>query len=196
MPDPTSPFVLRYRFALIALWVTVTAVAVYLFFFHREATQRELHDLMSISLRVAGAVYLLLTILRGLVFMPAAPLVLLGIAFFPPLPLFLLTLIGNLIPAACIYLFPEKLHLKEILSEGHNKMVARLHMLLNRAELPVITAWSFLPFTPTDLIVYVCGLLRIDFKKTMLGVALGAGANCALYIFLGDYLLRMTGWKI
>lgn len=174
----------------------VTAVAVYLFFFHREATQQELRDVMSTSLWIAGLVYLALTILRGVIFMPAAPLVLLGIAFFPPLPLFILTIVGNLIPAACIYLFPEKLRLKEAFGEGHNKTIAHIHMLLNRGEFWVITVWSFLPFTPTDVIVYVCGLARINFKKTMLGVAVGSGANCAIYIFLGDYILRMTGLKV
>lgn len=199
MPGSVSdqrPAFLRYRYALIALWVVLTAVAVYLFFFHREATQTELRDVMSTSLWVAGLVYLVLTILRGVVFMPAAPLVLVGIAFFPPLPLFLLTVIGNVIPAAAIYLFPEKLRLKEAFGEGHNKMIAQIHMLLNRGEFLVITIWSFLPFTPTDLIVYVCGLARIDFKKTMLAVALGSGANCAIYIFLGDYILRITGLKV
>ena len=61
---------------------------------------------------------------------------------------------------------------------------------LRRYQLPIIVFWSFFPLLPTDLICYVCGALKIDFKKTLLGVAMGEGAICAIYIFLADWAWR------
>jgi uncharacterized membrane protein YdjX (TVP38/TMEM64 family) len=58
-----------------------------------------------------------------------------------------------------------------------------------RRQLPVVLAWSFFPAAPTDLVVYVCGVLKIDLKKCLFGVAVGEGAICAIYIFLGGQAL-------
>ncbi|MEI6339666.1 MAG: VTT domain-containing protein [Verrucomicrobiota bacterium] len=186
----------RLRLALLGVWVLVIAAVAYLFLFYREAIQSELRDVMSASMLVAGFVYLLLSSLRGFTMMPAAPLLVLGIAFFPPLTLFLLTLAGILISSAIIYWFFGSLHLEEVFTLRYPRMMHRVKGLLHRRELPVIIAWCFFPVTPTDLLVFVCGVLRVSFKKTILGVAIGAGANCGIYIFLGDHLLRLSGMKV
>ena len=202
---PVSPFVMFIRFSPrqildlrvigVVLWAILALVAVYLFLFHRQATQTELNDLMSASLWMAGAVYFVLNVLRGFIFLPAFPLIIIGIAFFPPLPLFLLTLAGILIPAVVIYRFPAAFPFQDSLGSRYEMFMKKVDHWLKRGELPVLIAWSFLPFTPTNVIVYVSGLLRIGLGKMLFGVAVGSGANCALYIFLGDYLLRASGLK-
>jgi uncharacterized membrane protein YdjX (TVP38/TMEM64 family) len=73
--------------------------------------------------------------------------------------------------------------------------VARVRRMLQRHELPIIIGWSFLPFAPTDLICYVCGILRVNFVKFIAGVCLGEGAICGLYIYLGDWALRWLAWR-
>jgi hypothetical protein len=35
----------------------------------------------------------------------------------------------------------------------------------------------------------VCGALKVDFTKFMVGILIGEGAICAVYIYLGGYLL-------
>jgi hypothetical protein len=42
----------------------------------------------------------------------------------------------------------------------------------------------------------VCGVLKVDFRKCVLGVGIGEGIICAIYIFLGDYALRAFGLKL
>ena len=73
--------------------------------------------------------------------------------------------------------------------------MARLTALLERYEMPVIIGWSFFPLVPTDVICYVCGILRVRFWKFLIGVTLGEGAICALYIYGGDQLLRWLAFK-
>jgi uncharacterized membrane protein YdjX (TVP38/TMEM64 family) len=193
---PAAPSHRRNRILLLTIWVIMAGLTVWLFFFRRESVQRELQEAMSVSMFAASFLYLLLSSLRGFTFMPAAPLLILGIAFFPPVPLFVLTLAGILVSSAIIYWFSGSLHLEEVFSKRYAQMMAKVHGLLHKRELPVITAWCLFPVTPTDLMVYVCGVLRIDFKKTMLGVAIGAGINCAVVIFLGDKILRYLHLKI
>jgi len=193
--SPRHPFLSYLRVAIAVAWVAVIGVGVYLFLFHRTETQTELSRAMSVSWWMAWGIYLVLTTLRGVILMPSAPLVLLGTAFLPPLPLFGLTLIGVMVSTSVIYWFPTSLHLEDLFGDRHQKAMSRLRTLLTKRQLAVIAGWSFLPITPTVLIIYVCGLLKVDFKKTLLGVAIGSGANSAIYIFLGDYLMRLFGWK-
>ena len=60
---------------------------------------------------------------------------------------------------------------------------------------PIIIGWSFFPLAPTDLICYVCGVLRVRFWKFLLGVTLGEGAISAIYIYGGDQILWWLGLK-
>jgi hypothetical protein len=38
-------------------------------------------------------------------------------------------------------------------------------------------------------------VFRVRFWKCLVGVAIGEGAICGIYIFLGDSLLRTMGWR-
>ena len=174
-----------------ALWLIVMAGGIYLFFFHRELLQRELQAASSFSMLAAACLYLAFGSIRGFTLIPSSMLVVVAIPFFPPGRLLVLTLAGILISSDSIYLFSEALHLEELVARTHEARVARLKSALQRYQMPVIIGWSFFPLVPTDLIVYVCGVLRIDFRKCLLGVVIGEGAICAIYIFLGDYALRL-----
>jgi uncharacterized membrane protein YdjX (TVP38/TMEM64 family) len=141
------------------------------------------------------ALYLALGALRGFTLVPSTTLVLAALPFFPPGPLLAATLAGIAISSTSIYYFAAALKLDRRLAAKYPEKVARLTDLLNRYELPVIVGWSFFPLVPTDLICYVCGVLRVRFWIFLIGVVLGEGAICAVYIFGGDWLLRFTGWR-
>jgi len=115
----------------------------------------------------------------------------LAIPLFPPGPLLALTLIGIAISSASIYAFASSLKLGEYLERKHAKHMERLQNALRRNPTSIVTAWSFLPIVPTDLICYVCGVMKISFRRFLLGVLVGEGAICALYIFAGASLLDL-----
>jgi uncharacterized membrane protein YdjX (TVP38/TMEM64 family) len=177
-------------FVLIA-WAALMAGALYLYFFQRSLVAGRLHSAFSTSVLVGYGLYLVLGSLRGFTLIPSTSLVLAAVAFFPPVPLLILTLLGILISSASIYLFAESLHLDEVFERRHTRHVADVKRVLQRHELPIIIGWSFFPLAPTDVIVYVCGVLRIDLKKCLFGVLIGEGAICAIYIFSGDAILRL-----
>ena len=180
----------RLRRILGAGWLIGVSIAVYLVAFHREAIVANLEAATTTSLIAGGAVYLLLGCLRGFTLIPATSLVVIGIVFFPPVPLLILTLAGILVSSASIYYFAEALHLDELLQQKHAHQLDRARALLDRYGLPIIIGWAFFPLLPTDLICYLAGGLRIRFLTCIVGVAIGEGAICATYIFLGDWILR------
>jgi uncharacterized membrane protein YdjX (TVP38/TMEM64 family) len=176
--------------------LAVLTGAIYLFLFKREVVQLELQKAASLSMVAGGAVYLFFACIRGFTLIPATTLIVAALPFFPPGPLFVLTLTGIIISSASVYLFAEALNLEELLARRHQRRFDRLKAALQKYELPVIIGWSFFPLAPTDLICYACGVLEVDFRKCVLGVAIGEGIICAIYIFLGDHALRAVGLKL
>jgi len=180
----------RLRAVLVAIWLLVMAGGLYLFVFHREWLVGELRSARSTSFLAGAALYILFGSLRGFTLIPSTTLVVAALPFFQPVPLFALTLLGILVSSASIYFFAEALHLEELVERKHPHAFERLKAALQSYQMPIIIGWSFFPLAPTDLVCYACGVLRVDVRKCLLGVAIGEGAICAIYIFLGDYALR------
>jgi uncharacterized membrane protein YdjX (TVP38/TMEM64 family) len=178
------------RYAFLAAWLSVVAGALYLYFFERAFIERELADAMSVGGLIAATIYVLLGAVRAFTLIPATLMIVVGLPFFRPWPLFLMTLIGILITSALFYWFSEALQFNEEFERKHPKQIAKMRAALQKHQLPIILLWSFFPLLPTDLICYVCGALKINFTKTMVGVGVGEGAICAIYIFFGDYFFR------
>lgn len=182
----------RSRILLVATWLTIAGFALYLYFFRSGTVQHELETAFARSVVIASVIYLLLGTVRAFTLIPSTYLVLAGLPFFPPVLLFGLTLAGILISSGIIYRFAESLHLKKLFKSGrHKRQVDRLSTLLEKHELPIIIGWSFFPLAPTDLICYVCGVMDVNFPKFLLGILIGEGTICGLYIFLGDSALRV-----
>lgn len=179
------------RRTLIGLWLTVAAVAIGVVIFRPDVLRHQLQHAFGLPLAAGYVVYLLLGCVRGFTFVPSTYLVLAAVPLLPPAPLFALTIAGILVSSASIYRFSESLHLADVFERRHGAQVARLKRVLAEHELPIIIGWSVFPLAPTDLICYVCGALKIHFGKCLLGVAIGEGAICGLYIFLGDSVLRL-----
>jgi uncharacterized membrane protein YdjX (TVP38/TMEM64 family) len=178
------------RVALL-VWLLLVAGGIYAYVFQRAAVEAHLHSAFSTSALVAYAIYLLLGSFRGFTLIPTTFLVLSAVAFFPPWPLLAVTLVGVVVSSASIYYFSHAMALDRILERHHAARMTKLKTLLQRHELPIIIGWSFFPLVPTDLIVYVCGVLKVDLGKCLLGVLIGEGVICALYIFGADAMLRV-----
>jgi uncharacterized membrane protein YdjX (TVP38/TMEM64 family) len=161
----------------------------------RRFLETQLAQAFALSATAGYAVYLVLGALRGFTLIPATTLVLAATPFFPPGPLWIATLAGILISSASIYGFSGALGLERRLAAKHPEKVATIKSLLERHQLPIIIGWSFFPLAPTDLICYVCGILRVGLVRMLIGVAIGEGAICAIYIYGADSLLRWLRWK-
>lgn len=135
------------------------------------------------------AVYLLISTLRGFTLIPSTPLVLAGILVFPPLPLFLVNQLAVYSSSAVLYYMTRSMRFDNFFFTHYPEQVERLINLLRKRELPVISLWGFMPFIPTDMIVCICSVLRISVWKTLMGVSIGEGIICAIYIFGGSATL-------
>ena len=180
---------MNHRRILLGLWVVVLAGAAFAYLFHRGALEQMFLELSASPPSWVYAVYLALGCLRGFTLIPVTYLVMAGMLVLPPWPLYLSTVAGIIVSSGAVYYFAEAMAFDRFFERRYGAQVARLRGLMQRRELPIVIAWSFFPIAPTDLVCYVCGALKVDLKKCLLGVTIGEGAICAIYIFLGAQAL-------
>jgi len=171
-------------------WIFLLAASLYLYVFHGQLFEDTLKQWLLLSPVLSYGIFFLIGALRGFTLIPSTSLVVIGLLFFEPVPLFIVVLAGIVVSSVSVYYFAEFLRLDAYLETKHRPQMDRLRAWLGRYELPVIIAWSATPFLPTDLICYVCGTLRVDIKKFILGVFIGEAIICAAYIFFGGSLIR------
>jgi uncharacterized membrane protein YdjX (TVP38/TMEM64 family) len=177
------------------VWLFVIFTALYLYFFQRGFIDGQIARIADAPLSVRYWIYFVLGSLRGFTLIPVTYLIILGLLFLPLKPLFLLTIAGVMVSSAIIYYFAELIHLSAYFERKYPVQINKLKSVMEKNELPIVILWSMLPFTPTDVVCYVCGSLNVGIKKFLLGVLIGEGITCALYIFFGkeimQFLLRL-----
>ena len=171
------------------IWLLAIASGIYFYVARADIVRDEILILSASSTAIAGTVYFVMGCIRGFTLIPVTYLIPFGLLFLSPAVHFLLTMGGILVSSAGLYYFSERLQLAEYFETRHANHVARIRGLLRRQELPIVIGWSFFPLAPTDLICYVCGSLGVGVPKMLLGILIGEGIICALYIFLGRQLL-------
>ncbi len=181
--------------SLIALvWIGLVAGALYFHTNQPSVLGDSMQSLASVSVLWAYAFYLLLGCLRGFTFMPLTVLVGFGMLFMKPVPLFILSMLGTLVSSAAIYHFASVFKVYERFERSHKKHVDALERGMKQYELPIIVGWSFCPILPTDVVCYVSGIMRLSLAKLLIGMVIGEGICCALYIFSGIELLHFFGF--
>ncbi len=179
----------KIKYIVYILWIFLILLSLYFYFFARDAVQTRLALIFGSSLVGGYVVYLIFGCLRGFTLIPITYFLLVGIILLPQWPLFILTMIGVIVSSASIYYFSEYLNFDQYFEEKYPVQIQKIRDFLTKNELPIVIGWSFMPFLPTDLICYVCGTMEVDVRKFLLGVFIGEGISCAIYIFLGKEIL-------
>lgn len=139
----------------------------------------------------AFAGFALISLVRGALLVPSTPVILAGGALFPrALPfVFLVSMAGIVFSATLLYKFPGFAGYDARLAAKYPAQLERLrgHLVKPRA-MWFVALWSFLPVTPTDLICYVAGLVRMPYPRMLLGLVIGETPLVLAYVFLGTGL--------
>ena len=89
-----------------------------------------------------------------------------------------------------IYYFSEFLGFDEYFEDHKPELT---HKIKAKLEHPLgfvfVAAWAFFPLVPTDLVCYLAGTTRMDFREFIAAVGMGELILCVCYIFLGGTLL-------
>ena len=169
------------------VWLALIASSLSLFFFMPELFEpQSIRQFFTDNLFSGLLVYFIISTVRGFTLIPLTPIVLAGVLVFPPWPLFLVNQAGVYTSSAILYYMTRYMRFDNFFFTHYPQQVEKLILLLRKRELQVISLWGFAPFIPTDMIICICSVLRISVFKTLLGVSIGEGIICAVYIFGGS----------
>lgn len=138
-------------------------------------------------------IYCLLCIVRGLFMLPATPFIFAGILLFPNQPVLLLIISLSCILVSSIFIYYASLYMNfgSFFEKRYPHKIAAIQVKLSQsAGFYFITAWALLPFTPTDLIIYGAGSIKLPIWKVIVPVLLGEAVICSFYIFNGMQLIN------
>lgn len=174
------------------LWLALITVCLSLYFLRPDLFEpSRIRLFFSDNLGWGLFGYFVISTLRGFTLIPSTPIVLAGVLVFPPWPLFLVNQLAVYSSSAIVYGMARYFRFDHFFHSRYPRQIESLTRLLQGRQLPVISIWGFFPVVPTDMIVYVCSVLRISVWKTLLGVSIGEGVICAIYIFGGAMSLQM-----
>ena len=169
------------------VWLALIASSLSLFFFMPQLVEPQSIRPLFTHKHFSGLlVYFIISTVRGFTLIPLTPIVLAGVLVFPPWPLFLVNQAGVYTSSAILYYMTRYMRFDNFFFTHYPQQVEKLILLLRKRELQVISLWGFAPFIPTDMIICICSVLRISVFKTLLGVSIGEGIICAVYIFGGS----------
>ena len=172
------------------LWLSILASGLIAYLLFPEVFNiGNLASLIQDNYWLALIIFLIIICLRGLLFITPLTITLASSVFFPPLTVFLINSFGILISASIIYKFSHFLGFDIFFENNYQSQIIKIKNSLEKKEIPIIFAWSFLPIFPTDLIVYISASLKIALWKCLIGVFLGTAIINALFIYSLNFFL-------
>ncbi len=198
MSEPAGPAVdTRIRRVVFVLWIGVIAIGLYLNWRYLaidfEGTLEIVRQYVQDNFAIVVLLYLIVISLRGLVFLPSTPVLLIGVVIFPPWQNYWLNLIGIVLSSFIVITAIQRFGFANSLERLRASSPAyhRMELQLARFGPPIIVGWSFFPLVPTDLIVYLATLIRMRTATILLSVLAGEAVLMAIYVFGGSALLDL-----
>jgi uncharacterized membrane protein YdjX (TVP38/TMEM64 family) len=138
-------------------------------------------------------VYIIITLLRGLLLFPSTPFVLAGAILFPDQLILVgvVSMLGILSSATLLYYFADRFGFGDYLYKKAPHRIEKAHIELNKPKGKwLVAAWAWFPFVPTDIICYVAGLVKMRYSIMITGIFLGEAILISLYLYLGKDILH------
>lgn len=137
-------------------------------------------------------IYITISLIRGVFLLPSTPFVLAGAILFPDnLPLvFTISMLGIMGTAILLYYASSYLEFDKLFGEKHSGKFDTITEKINKHGFWIVLGWAFFPLVPTDLICYVAGTIKMNFKKYFLAIFIGEAVLVYFYLFLGKEFLE------
>ncbi len=172
---------------ILILWIGVILAMVGYIIFHPEVLDPEVIKAFLESFNAQlWVLFIIANIVRGFFLFPNTPLLLAGAFLFPNQlwAVFWVSMAGVMLTAVLMYYFAEFLGVGEYLERKHPKQILKWEERLQKPwAIWIVMVWVMLPFTPTDLVYYVAGSIRMKLRHLLIGVFIGE------VILKGTYLV-------
>ena len=135
--------------------------------------------------------FILLSVVRVLFFIPGVVFMVLGGLCFGPLTGFLLSMLSTIISETIVYIIGRYFavgRIKEYLHKNHSELI----QLTDKYGHDFLSLGILCPIAPTDLVCLISSILNLNYKKYLLTVIFANFPMMLLYSYLGSSILDFT----
>ncbi|WP_413701071.1 VTT domain-containing protein [Psychromonas sp. KJ10-10] len=180
------------RLLKIAIWVSIAVLAITsMHWLINHYGVSELQDLIEQYYWYILSAYALLITLRGILFIPTMPAIIMMASSLDPLVMFVLTFFATLGSAYLVCLAVDYLDMQRKIDKFSGKSLKRAQNWINSSGVAAVTGWAFFPLVFTDIIVYLARLSGMPHKHILLGIAIGEGLLILILITVTEWLIAL-----
>jgi uncharacterized membrane protein YdjX (TVP38/TMEM64 family) len=178
-----------YKFVV---WLTVVVLAVLgVRWLNNNYTLDEMRTLIVeydwyILLAYAGLISI-----RGVLFVPTLPFILLMASVVDPLPLFTITLLATCCSTYFVCVAVDNLNMQKRVNARSGRTIKQAQKWVNSMGAAAVAGWALFPFVFTEAIVYVARVSGLTRKQLVTSVAIGEGILIAVIVLLTDWVVKL-----
>ncbi len=185
---------IEFKLAFRIIWISsILFTLINYFIFPEKYTAIHLTNLLENNSNLVFIVYLIISIIRSIFFLPSTIFVIMGIALYPNNPQLVLaiSMLGIILGGCWIYFSAEILKIEEVFSKKVQDKIQKTEISMKKHGFWIVLFWSFFPAVPTDLICYVAGYSKMNFLKFISALFIGELILVSIYIWTGMSLLEL-----
>ncbi|GLS92091.1 TVP38/TMEM64 family protein [Psychromonas marina] len=180
------------RILKIVIWITLVALAILgMRWLTSNYSVSELQDAIEAYYWYILSAYALLISIRGLLFIPTMPVIIMMASSIDYWVMFSVTLVATCCSAYLVCLAVDHLDMHKKIQALPSKTLKRAQEKINSSGMAAITGWAFFPLVFTDIIVYIARLSGMSYKQILLGIAIGEGLLIFIIIALTEWLIAL-----
>lgn len=182
----------KYKLILKIIWLVLIAFAITCFFVFPDYFDAHfLREQLQENEILIAIIYITLTCIRSLFFIPSTVFVILGLALYPTEPIFviIINLIGVLIGGMLLYGAAHFFTDDALFSNKKQQKLTSITTKMKQYGFPIVLVWSFFPAVPTDIICYVAGAIRMKISYFLSGLLIGETILISIYVYSGKGIL-------
>ncbi len=169
------------------IWITIVALFwIWILYKDTSLNTKTIAEFLKRFQNYIIVAYLIFSCLRAFTLIPNMTVVMVGtLIIHNPYVLLITSLIGLIVSSSLIYFFGEETGMDKILLRKYPEKITYIKEQIEKYGAPVIFFWGFLPVVPSDLLAFVLGITKFNYKKFVFYYTVSHIITYGLIIFLG-----------
>lgn len=174
-------------------WVTAAALAIFTMqSVYSSYSLADMEDAIAIYSTPILACYIVLIAIRGVLFIPTMPVILIMASVLDNLLILAVTLIATCVSSYLVCLAVDHMDFHSRIRTLPSKSVRKAQYWIQSYGIIAIAGWAFFPFVFTEIIVYLARAAGISKQQIVLSVALGEGFMLCILVYITDWFINLT----
>ncbi len=174
-------------------WLTSAILAIYgMQQIYSTYSLGDMQHMISLYFIPILSCYIVLISIRGILFIPTMPVILLMASALDNVLMLVVTLTATCFSSYLVCIAVDYMGFKSRIANMSSKSIRKAQSWVQNYGIVAIAGWAFFPFVFTEIIVYLARIAGISKQQIILSVALGEGLMLCILVYITDWFINLT----